>query len=183
MPKTFHWRNVANSKTMQVLLAILKDATRPMTGMEIQLEAQRRGTWIANPSTTIGELGENPGYVVSDGTRFPDGKYRYWLIAAPGWHPSWQIAPVWDVETGRKMVDYRIIPWTPGGYRTAPTPAPQPTPRLDPQEREDATPRICKNALCGKTLTGESPWCNADCRAAWRDQLGAGSTPDRKGQS
>jgi hypothetical protein len=184
MPKTFHWRNIANSKTLQLLLAILKDASGPMTGMEIQLEAQRRGTWIANPSTTIGELGENPGYVVSPGTYFPDRKYRYWLISAPGWRPSWQLLPVWDTETGRSMVDYRIAPWTPGQH---PQPVPQARPAVPqpviatPAAQEDPAPRFCKNALCGKPLTNETPWCDPDCRAAWREQLGAGSTPAQKG--
>lgn len=89
--KTFHWRQVERSAPLQRLLDILQSAAGPMTQMEIQLEAQARGGWVANPSTEIGEIGENEGYAVSGGVLFPDNKYRYWLIQAPEWKPRWMV--------------------------------------------------------------------------------------------
>jgi len=105
----FHWRIIQNSKPLQLLLDILKEADGPMTGMEIQLEAQKRGTWVANPSTSVDEIGENPGYKTSGGVRFPDGKYRYWLIDAPGWSPRWKLVPQWGGKTGKRMVSFNIL--------------------------------------------------------------------------
>lgn len=87
--KTFHWRKIGTSPHLQMLLEILKSAPGPLTGMEVQQAFQQRGKWAVNPGTDIGELGRNPGYVTSGGVHFPDRKYRYWLIAAPGWTPSW----------------------------------------------------------------------------------------------
>jgi hypothetical protein len=161
---TFHWREVKNSKPLQFLLGILMDASRPMTGMEIQLEAERRGGWVANPATGIGEIGQNPGYRVSDGAafkqksgpavRFPDGKYRYWLIAAPGWRQSWTVDGEFQVRSAECEVNrvrsaecgVRSEPNAECGVRIA--------------ENETAEPRRCGNPVCGRPIPEDGePWC------------------------
>jgi hypothetical protein len=150
---TFHWREIKNSNPLQFLLGILMDASGPMTQMDIQLEAQRRGGWVANPPTSIGEIGQNQGYRVSDGVafgqkpgpavRFPDGKYRYWLVSAPGWRQRWTV----DRE-------FRVV--SAGG---GPAAEGAETPREEAPAAATG-PRRCENPVCGREIPAEGPpWC------------------------
>ncbi len=165
----FHWRRIENSEPLKLLLEMLKEVDGPLTGMEIQLEAQKRGTWIANPSTSVDEIGENPSYGTSGGIRFPDGKYRYWLVAAPGWAPRWKLVPIWDEKTGKKMVDYKIVRRGSGQW---PAPAAVQVPHdIDDEEKAvpESAPRTCLG--CGKDIEA-GLWHDEECKKKWREKHG-----------
>ncbi len=149
--KTFHWRRIENSAPLQLLLGIMKSADHPLSGMEIQLEAQRMGTWIANPSTCLNEIGQNEGYEVSPGTRFPDGKHRYWLMAAPGWTPAWGV-----------NAELRVVPHVGNcELRIANDEL-----KTRQEHSEQRAIRTCR--ACGMEIgTDGSPFCNEECKSAF----------------
>lgn len=100
--KTSHTGNPETSDRLKTAVEILKEATGPLTGKEMREASQAPGRYyLENPSTCVFEIGKAPGWVVSDGrnygqtpgpaVKFPDGKYRYWLVEAPGWHQSWTV--------------------------------------------------------------------------------------------
>ncbi len=165
----FHWRRIENSEPLKLLFEMLKEADGPLTGMEIQLEAQKRATWIANPSTSVDEIGENPGYKTSGGVRFPDGKYRYWLLDAPGWAPRWKLVPIWDEKIGKKMVDYKIVR---RGSEQWHEPAAAPLPGdIENKEKCAYEPSDRECLGCGEKIE-VGVWHNEECKRKWRENYG-----------
>ena len=202
-----HAGKIETSPDLLIVLDLLKKANYPPSSEEMTTlgyNFQVSGRLMLNISEKIGQMrapiNSDRGYKISYSTSWKqagkhvspsmrinrdgsvtffmeqlsepwhDGRPRYYLVSAPGWTPRWTI------NSKGLLVPYYAVPTL--------TSVPQPPAQIDPQGPgpEDTTPRICKNALCGQPLTGEYPWCDAECRAAWRDQLGAGSTPSRKGQ-
>lgn len=167
---SFHFRQVAASPSLQLLRDILMAANGPMSQGDVQLEVQRRGTLLLNVSTLINEIGQNHGYQVSEGmnygqkkgpaVRFPDGKYRYWLVAAPGWRQSWTVTR-----------DYRVVP-AGQGYNsitaeTAPAALPVHAPEADraEQENDELESNINHCKACGKEIPDGPPFCNDECKS------------------
>ena len=172
--KTFHWRDISQSRPLQLLLGILKDAPGPMTQMEIQLEAQRMGAWVANPSTSIGEIGENPGHETSGAVLFPDGQYRYWLLRAPGWRARWVLQGQYRPGKKKVLASYKIV----AAGSIQPPAAEAVSGTGDGEERKkDQEPAIeCMG--CGKPIKDKkSLWHDDDCKALWRRNNGI---PDDK---
>lgn len=168
--KTSHTGDPATSSRLKLAVEILKDADAPMTVMELQLESQRRGGYLANPGTCIYEIGQADGYCVSDGleygqkagpaVRFPDGKYRYWLVSAPGWRQSWTV----DRE-------YRVVPVGVKGEGRK-----EEASSLFPPPSSLTVPRTCLS--CGEPVPDGPPFCGKkECRNVFfwqRQRPGAG---------
>lgn len=151
--KTFHWRRIETSEPLQMMLDILKHATRPLTGLEIQEEYRRRGKYCVNPGTTVGELGRNPGYVTRC-IRVPlpgdprRQEYRYALIEAPGYrNPVMMDTASSEAETS--------APVSRGGAEA----------QIEPE-----VPSICKAPGCGREIT-HGYTCSDECARAWRDSI------------
>ena len=177
---TFHFRKVDKSEKLRLLVRILMAADKPLTVMEIQLEAQNRRTWIANPATEVGEIAMNDGYVTSDGPRFgqkagpavhfPDGKYRYWIERAPGWTQRWHVAD-----------DFAVVSGVPGSYAV---------PRIPEQRRSSVEnepvktlmPSVCRLVSCKKPLPDghDMPFCDHDCRTEWFKIIGTACRREEK---
>jgi hypothetical protein len=154
--KTFHTGDVRTSSRLQIMDEILKEASGPMTIGELS-EASRPYPGalprIVNPGTTLNELRANPGYEIAGGIktgRFPDGTFKYWLVAAPGWSARWIVR------------EFRVLPV--GRAATA-------AQRDRPATSAPAAPeevRFCSNPECKKPLTVSLPWCDKACQEAWR---------------
>lgn len=187
--KTSHTGDPGTSDRLGLAAEILKAATGPLTGMEMQLESQRRGRYLANPGTCVYEIGAAPGWHVSEGldygqkqgpaVRFPDGKYRYWIVSWPGGRQSWtvtrdfQIVPVDQGNRVSVPLDNHAI--TDGSIQNsgaAKTAQGLVTP-------EAAQPRILSFGLspppgprrcraCGKEIgPAGPPFCNEDCKSVF----------------
>lgn len=172
--KTFHWRKIETSEPLKMMLDILKSATRPLTGLEIQEEFRRRGKYCVNPGTTVGELGHNPGYVTRC-IRVPlpgdprKQEYRYVLIEAPGYRNPVMSASERQEPTNRD--------------RNRPTATGPDQPRQEPTADE---PRKCAAPECKNIVirSKEDPFrmtCSDTCREAWRKSLRPKFTEEPQG--
>lgn len=161
---TIKYALVAHSTRLQRVVELLKAATNPLSGMEIQIQA-----WVTNASTSIAEIrcerNREAGYMVSPATswrggREPwhDGNPRYWLLAAPGWTPRWSV----DAEGF-------IFPYTDSqglkqGARTAPL-----KPETQVRQIETVAARLCR--FCGAPVNenkrASAEFCGDACRAGW----------------
>src|SRR5574340_384612 len=170
--------DVRTSWRLQLADRIFKDAAGPITvgdlsefsrpsraayqalraeGIVFPVSAQKLSEdrpLLVNPGQCICELRDNPGYVIGGGQefgRFPDGTFRYWYKAAPGW------AARWIVTEGGKVI-----------ARHGAAPDPERSPAAAAPEEQ----MYCQNPECKKPLArGREkplPWCDEQCREAWR---------------
>lgn len=175
--KTSHWRKIEGSEDLHLCRDILMAADGPLTGREFQKEFERHGKWTVNPGTLIWELGQNPGHKTSGGVRFPDGNYRYWLIAAPGWRARWIVT-----------ADKRIVPagmYQQGEYNLQRPLSCEEVEELkklqNPISHEGTKARReageayagmnrCKNEACGRPLSSGA-FCGDTCKAEYFKHL------------
>jgi hypothetical protein len=168
--KTSHYGDTSTSPRHKLCLQIFKEASGPLTVMEIQDASKQLGSYLANPGTTLWEIQQNPGYEISDGThygqkkgpavRFPDGKYRYWLVAAPGWIARWHITREFQLKQG---TGYRVQ-----GTEEPTENTPAKTEPIPNAVISSAQPvLICMNVRCGKELPDDhkgAPFCDEQCK-------------------
>lgn len=178
----FHYRQVSQSFALDAIVQILAEASGPMTSTDIYEEAKKQHSKLSVGAipTCIDEIRRNTGYDISPGTRFPDGKYYYWLKQAPGWRPRWTINPQFRiVAIGRDL----SVVQDPGsiflseaslqdpGRRDAPAPEVQ---EDIVQGSAQSKISICLNPACKKVLPNDPkkvPVCNEACRIAWKESI------------
>lgn len=170
--KTFHWRRIETSEPLQMMLDILKHATRPLTGLEIQDEYRRRGKYCVNPGTTVGELGRNPGYVTRC-IRVPlpgdprRQEYRYVLIEAPGYKN-----PLQNSDCGlRNGKDEE--PWKKRNgdlNREGAKSAKEGDDWEEKKSTHTTEERRCMAPGCGRAID-HGYTCNDECNRAWRESI------------
>lgn len=164
---TSHWRDISKPQ-LQAMLGVLRDLDGPATVGDMRRELERRGVTIEAIPTVVWEIGQNPGYTTSGGVRFPDGKWRYWLIAAPGWSPRWKVT-----------ADHRVVSATAPDSFYGPAKTEQhdvtisARPGIQKNEEPEMVSIPCVCLQCGHPLPeGHSgpPFCKdegKDCKSAF----------------
>lgn len=138
--KRSHWRDISRAVQLQRMLEVLKAADAPYTRKDVRLALEARGYDIEAIPTVIWEISQNTGYSTSGGVRFPDGKWRYWLTAAPGWTPRWRVNK-----------QYQVVPFDAPDEGVAIN-AGQPGQSFEPEEEEQQGPATCPQ--CGAETDG-----------------------------
>lgn len=143
---------------------------------ELRADVNREAGYIVSFSTSWRQvvIGQRPGkrvnednsityFIAHASQHWQDGRPRYWLIAAPGWIPTWSISPSGEqvFVAGRSAPDARKL------YCTEQWPKKPGSPMS-----ESPVVRYCKNPACGKVLPDDG-WhtCDQTCNQAWKDSL------------
>jgi hypothetical protein len=150
--RTSHYRDIGKPQ-LQWMLELLKDAGgKPMTVGDIRRELMLRGLEdrIEAIPTVIWEICQNDGYTTSGGVYFPtDKKWRYWLVQAPGWTPSWKVTK-----------DFSVVP---AGDVTEDD---KETRGQDDQGTDQGITEFrCK--ACGSVIEPGPPFCSDTCKTEY----------------
>ena len=155
MTRTSHFRDISKPQ-LQWMLELLKDAGgAPMTVGDIRRGLSHRGLEdrIEAIPTVIWEIGQNEGYETSGGVYFPtDKKWRYWLVQAPGWTPSWKVTKDFSIVPADRIVDELAS-------------SPCPLVSVSPCQAAIFT---CK--ACGAAIAPGPPFCNDICKSKFFDR-------------
>jgi hypothetical protein len=150
---TFHARTVYRSPELQRIVDVLRDAAGPLSALEIMLRIKERYEKDAlNVSTGIGEIRANPDFsVLTIKPKKRTEQYRYALLRAPGWRPTWQADSIVSVrEDIRQQTDRHQ------------------TEEEEPEEH-DRPPRLCKLDGCMTEIPESGPpFCCQDHREQWK---------------
>lgn len=160
--KRSHWREINGPKSWQLRIVrdVLMEASAPMTQGDVRRELERLGykDKVEAIPTVIWEIGQNKdaGYATSGGLRFPDGQYRYWLIAAPGWTPRWIVTKDFKVVPAGEQVRSAECEVRNDGADVVPPSQPHTIP-----PSAVAPPRLC--LVCDLSAAAGSLFCGEAC--------------------
>lgn len=164
-----HSTPVKNSRRLQLIVEILKDASRPLSSSDIY-DASKAMSVMGKPvlsasavGTCIGEIRDDPDHGVAGRKAAGKQYFEYWLTKAPGWTPRWTVnAAGVPVPFGTAPAHHE--PWM---ERSG-----QEQTRTDRnRQSEPDNEMFCRNPACKKPIrrTHEDPLkssCNQQCEDA-----------------
>lgn len=176
---------VEKSPRLMRIVEILKAADHPLSSQEIATQAydfSSSGKIMLNVSTNIGEIRSeeniSSGYFIppsrhwkSDKYPWHDGRPRYWLEAAPGWTPRW------NIDDDGNLVPYRKISNDDNSEISMKiTRNGKIVPIVTSSVPESDDIPCCRNPFCKKPLSHELLsqgflCCDENCRRIWKESF------------